>query len=176
MKKLKLFFLSIIFCTTLNSQVPVSFNVTAGNGAIGYLGAEAEISRFSLAVGWRPVGTIYPNQRIESYNAAFTVFSNELGGIKYNEPGVRNYLYFSSTYASEGTLQKDLNENGLYHPMPAIFLMAGLRTFFFPEINRLSFKIGAGININQDESRFAFEFMVNFKLFNNKYNTKFKCE
>ena len=177
MKKLKILFLSIMFCAALNAQAPLSFNVNAGDAAIGLLGAELEVSRFSLGAGWRQVGIVYPNTRYDSYNIGFTVYSNELGGIKPTEPGVRNYLYISSTYSSIALLVKNQDNPGTFKAVPGLSLLAGIRMFFLPDFSqRLSAKCGIGLNMNEAETQFTFELVFVFSIFNNKNRMKFKCD
>lgn len=164
--KTTLFALLVFLSVSLNAQIPTAFTLRGGDSPIkGLLGAEFQLSNYSLAAGWRPIqGPIDKNYN--SFTGAFTVYSNQwYRSCWYASLGAssKGYLYQPATHIP--------NIAGDFIPEPSVVLMAGrrinTRNLNHNWSNRCIVDVGGGYSMSKHSNYFTFEMIFNFVLVNN---------
>jgi hypothetical protein len=150
----------------INAQNPIALNLRAGYSETkGLLGAEFQVSNFSISGGWKPQKLW--EQKVNSYSAAFTYYINQwyksglYGSIGFSSKG---YFYAESLYSPN-------TPGSGYTIEPSLNLLVGMRLNLKDVISAYSprYIVDAGVGVGASEHTkwIALEFIFNFNLYNN---------
>lgn len=147
----------------LCSQVPIEFGINGkGSDINGLLGAELQVSNFSLSESWRPMGG-----NVHSAVTTVSMYFEENHYLK-SQPYI-SLGYSTNGFAHPGTYDiygyYDINDVHFY---PAVFFLIGFKTIIYDISDRLSGKAGLGMTFGPYGHLLSFELSINYVLFKNK--------
>jgi len=179
MKKISIFIILMCISLIANSQLtnisyspyasektPMALGLRIGDSELtGNLGAEFQISHYSISAGWRyyTIGPIpfssYGEIHVNSYGLALSIYSN---------PWYMSGVYLTVGETTNGYPYKDLD--GTVKSINSTIVMAGykvrLNDIFKEHCDRFCVNAGLGGEFSSKGSTLVFEFVLNCWIFN----------